>query len=103
MHTFILFFFGLVALVADASPTPSANHPSRTIEKRSARTANPGGCLEVQGTSPSYSQYSTLASAVAALGSGTTSKCIFMWPGTYTERVTIQYGGALSIYGYSVK
>src|ERR1700727_3186286 len=103
MHTFILFFFGLVALVADASPAPSANHPSKTIEKRSARTANPGGCLEVQGTSPSYSQYSTLASAVAALGSGTTSKCIFMWPGTYIERVTIQYGGALSIYGYSVK
>ncbi|CZR68517.1 related to pectinesterase precursor [Phialocephala subalpina] len=25
-----------------------------------------------------------------------------MWPGTYTERVTIQYGGALSIYGYSI-
>jgi len=103
MHTLILFFFGLVALVADASPAPSANDPSRAIEKRSARTANPGGCLEVQGTSPSSGQYSTLASAVAALGSGITSKCIFIWPGTYTERVTIQYGGALSIYGYSIK
>ena len=103
MYTIILFVLGLFALVANASPTPSEDHPSRTIQKRSARTANPGGCLEVQGTSPSSSQYSTLASAVAALGSSTTSECIFMWPGTYTERVTVQYKGALSIYGYSVK
>jgi hypothetical protein len=84
-------------------PPPAQGHPSRTIQKRSARTSNPGGCLEVQVNNPSSTQYSTLSSAVAALGSGTTSKCIFMWPGTYNERVNIQYGGALNIYGYSVK
>ncbi|KAE9364128.1 carbohydrate esterase family 8 protein [Stipitochalara longipes BDJ] len=101
MYAIILFILSLFALVVNASPTPSEDHPSRTVQKRSARTANPGGCLEVQGTSPSSSQYSTLGAAVTALGSGTTSKCIFIWPGTYTERVTIQYGGALTIYGYS--
>lgn len=103
MYTIFLLFLSIFALVANTTPTPAQDHPSLTIQKRSARTSNPGGCLEVQGTDPSSTQYSTLSSAVAALGSGTTSKCIFMWPSTYNERVTVEYGGSLSIYGYSVK
>ncbi|PMD44821.1 carbohydrate esterase family 8 protein [Hyaloscypha variabilis F] len=102
MHAISLLLLCIFALVAYTSPTPTQNHPSRTIQKRSARTSNPGGCLEVQGTDPSSTQYSTLSSAVAALGSDTTHQCIFMWPGTYNERVTVQYAGDLDIYGYSV-
>lgn len=90
--------------MTNASPTPSSDDgPSRTLAKRSAHTTNPGGCLEVQGTSPSSSQYRTISAAITALGSITTAKCIFIWPGTYNERVTVQYGGALTIYGYTVK
>lgn len=101
MRSLNLLFLGLFALAATASPTPIDNPLSGTLEKRATRTANPGGCLEVQGTSPSSSQYSTISLAVAALGSTTTTKCIFIWPGTYNERVTVKYGGALNIYGYT--
>jgi len=102
MKTNFLLSLGIFTLTACATPTPQ-DLPNRTIEKRAARTANPGGCLEVQGTNPTSSQYKTLTLAVAALGSTTTSNCIFMFPGTYDERVTVQYKGPLSIYGYSTK
>jgi pectinesterase len=103
MYAGFLLLLGVLAIVVNASPTPLGGHSSRTIQRRASRTSNPGGCLEVQGTSPSSTQYKTVSSAVAALGSGTASKCIFIWPGTYTERVTVQYGGPLDIYGYSAK
>lgn len=93
MLTFLLYIIGFAALVANTSP----------LEKRTARTTNPGGCLEVQGTNPISSQYKTLGLAVAALGSGTSAQCIFVWPGTYVEQVVIEYGGPLTLYGYSTK
>lgn len=71
------------------------------IEKRTARTSSPSGCLEVQAASTTSGQYSTLSSAVAALGSGTDDACIFIYAGTYEEQVEISYGGNLTIYGYT--
>lgn len=71
------------------------------IQKRTARTSSPSGCLEVQGTSATSGQYSTLSSAVAALGSGSDDACIFIYAGTYEEQVSIEYGGTLAIYGYT--
>ncbi|KAJ1568056.1 hypothetical protein HK405_003791, partial [Cladochytrium tenue] len=62
-----------------------------------ARTSAPSGCLSVC----SNCTYTTLTSAVAALGSGTSAACIFLDAGTYTEQVTIKYGGALTLYGYT--
>jgi pectinesterase len=70
-------------------------------ERATARTTSPSGCLVVQGTGTATGQYATFASAIAALGSGTTSKCIFMYPGTYKEQVRVTYGGNLTIYGYT--
>lgn len=52
--------------------------------------------------SDSY-EHSTVSAAVAALGSGTTNRTIFIYPGTYTEQVYIAYGGPLTIYGSSAK
>lgn len=102
MHLSSIFALGIFANTAIASPTfTSERSPSRVIEKRSAHTKNPGGCLEVQGTNPTSSQYKSLTLAVAALTG--TNKCIFIWPGTYSERVTIQFTGGLTIYGYTVK
>jgi pectinesterase len=106
MHAISFLAVGLLSLLVNASPTlvrRSETNGSPTIEKRTVRTSNPGGCLEVQGTNPTSTQYKTVASAVAALGSATATKCIFIWPGTYKEQVTVQYGGPLSIYGYTTE
>jgi pectinesterase len=46
-------------------------------------------------------EYSTIAAALTALGSTTTAKCIFIYSGTYNEQLTINYKGALTIYGYT--
>lgn len=74
---------------------------ARAVQKRAARTTNPDSCLEVQTTSTGSGQYSTFAKAVAALGSGTDAACIFIYPGTYKEQVKVEYGGDLTIYGYT--
>lgn len=103
MYTVLLLFFSIIALAIDASPTRVTNVGSRTVEKRATRTSNPGGCLEVQGTSPTSSQYKILASAVVALSLGITMKCIFIYFGIYKEQVTVKYGGALTIYGYTTR
>jgi pectinesterase len=71
------------------------------IEKRTARESSPSGCLVVQGTDTASDQYASFGAAITALGSGTTSKCIFIYPGTYQEQVRVTYGGNLTIYGYT--
>jgi pectinesterase len=83
----------LCVTVAAATPTK--------LVKRTARTSPPSGCLTVRGSGTLSGEYSTLTAALAALGTTTTAKCIFMYSGTYTEGVTINYKGALTIYGYT--
>ncbi|KAL7629494.1 hypothetical protein AAE478_001015 [Parahypoxylon ruwenzoriense] len=72
-------------------------------EKRAtSRTSPPSGCISVQTGKSGNGYYSTLSDAVASL-SGTASACIFVYSGTYTEQVTITYGGPLTIYGYTTE
>lgn len=71
------------------------------LEKRTARESSPSGCLVVQGTGTASGQYASFGDAITALGSGTASKCIFIYPGTYKEQVRVTYGGNLTIYGYT--
>ena len=71
------------------------------LDKRTARESSPSGCLVVQGTNTASGQYASFGAAVTALGSKTTSQCIFIYPGTYTEQVKVTYGGNLTIYGYT--
>ncbi|CZR61715.1 probable pectinesterase precursor [Phialocephala subalpina] len=75
--------------------------PFATLAKRTSRTSSPSGCLVVRGSGTGLSEYSTLQAAVTALGSTTTSKCIFVYSGTYNEQVRIGYGGPLTLYGYT--
>ncbi len=60
------------------------------------RTSPPNGCLTVGKSG----KYSTFGAAVAALN-GNAAACIFVYPGTYPEQVTVKYGGPLTIYGYT--
>ncbi|ESK92758.1 pectinesterase a [Moniliophthora roreri MCA 2997] len=66
-----------------------------------ALTSPPSGALVVRQSGTKSGEYSTVSAAVAALGPGTSSKTIFIYPGTYKEQVYITYGGPLTIYGYS--
>uniref|UniRef100_A0A093VIU4 Pectinesterase n=1 Tax=Talaromyces marneffei PM1 TaxID=1077442 RepID=A0A093VIU4_TALMA len=71
------------------------------LEKRTARTSPPSGCFVVRGSGIEPGDYSTLSAAVTALGSSTADACIFIYNSTYTEALRIDYGGALTLYGYT--
>ena len=62
-------------------------------------------CLIVRQDSPSASEYGNISAAVTALGAGAAGKtaCMFIYPGTYTERVYIKYAGNLTVYGYTTE
>jgi galacturan 1,4-alpha-galacturonidase len=96
MHSLLSVFtlFGLVPGLL-ALPTTSNVHVENSLERRGARTAAPKGCLSVG----SGSTYSTIASAVKALGSSKNDACVFIKSGTYKEQLTIDYAGALTFYG----
>lgn len=65
------------------------------LTRRTSRTSAPSGCLTV-GTGGTYS---TIGAALTALGSSTSAACIYVASGTYTEQLTINYAGTLTMYG----
>ncbi|EIM81521.1 uncharacterized protein STEHIDRAFT_161706 [Stereum hirsutum FP-91666 SS1] len=65
-----------------------------------SRTSPPSGSIVVRQSGTESGQFSTISAAVASL-SGTASASIFVYPGTYTEQVVVDYGGPLTIYGYT--
>lgn len=70
-------------------------HP--TQKRATGRTSAPSGCSTVG----SSGDYSTIGAAIEALGSSTEDACIFVESGTYEEQLTVEYGGALTLYGYT--
>ena len=86
----------VLALLGAALAAPSAR--IKPLVRRAGRTSAPAGCLTVG----SGGTYSTLAAALTQLGtSSTAAACIWMNQGTYSEQVTINYKGALTLYGYT--
>lgn len=77
--------------------------PNPELIKRAARTSTPSGCLTVRGSGTKTGEYSTLTAALAALGSGSASACIFVYSGTYNEAFRIAYAGPLTLYGYTAE
>jgi pectinesterase len=78
---------GLLGLGLTSSASP--------IEERSGRTSAPSGCLTVG----SSGKYSTIGSALGALGSSKSDACIYIAAGTYKEQITVNYPGKLTMYG----
>ncbi|KAJ5962767.1 hypothetical protein N7501_007708 [Penicillium viridicatum] len=85
-HNFFLAALSLGAAVL-AAPTELA--------ARTARTSAPAGCLTIG----PHGKYSTIGAALTALGSSKAPACIYVASGTYKEQLTINYGGALTLYG----
>lgn len=74
------------------------------LEKRASRTSPPSGCKVVRGSGTQSGEYSSLGAVLTALGTtSAASACIFIYSGTYAEQATIQYKGALTIYGYTTE
>lgn len=101
VNMFLRFHIWVAGLYALGTTTASP------LNKRTAHTSPPGGCLVVS-TSPSSGQYSDMNDAIAALGSGSSSKsaCIFVYAGTYTvgsDQIYINYAGNLTLYGETAK
>lgn len=77
-------------------------HIRSTSASGSSRTSAPSGCLSVKTDATGTGEYATLSSALASLDSDSSaSACIFMYSGTYEEQVSIDYGGPLTLYGYT--
>lgn len=66
------------------------------------RIIPPPGCKVVKQHTCNTTQYWNISAAVASL-SGKAPACIFVYPGNYTEQVTVSYGGPLTIYGYTTE
>lgn len=72
--------------------------------KRTSRTSPPSGCKVVRGAETQSGEYSTFGAAITALGTSSTSAaCVFIYSGTYTEQMVIQYKGPLIVYGYTTE
>ncbi|KAJ6461184.1 carbohydrate esterase family 8 protein [Mycena vitilis] len=76
------------AVLSDASP----------LEKRASRTTPPAGAVVVQNPAAS-GQFSTVQAAINALPNDSTAQTIFIFPGTYSEQVSITRAGMTTILG----
>lgn len=85
--------FSISSLVAQGAPVLQARGISRTTA--------PAGALIVRQSGTQPGEYANISAAVTALGNTQTAKSIFIYPGTYSEQVTLEYNGPLTIYGYT--
>lgn len=87
-------FVGLLSLIDSAVAAPATS-----LQKRTARTTPPSGCLTV---GPSGETYTSITDALNALGTDSSDDaCIFVYSGLYSEQLNIDYSGALTLYGYT--
>jgi len=83
----------LGAISAFASPLTS------NLVKRASRTSPPSGAVVVRQSGATSGQFTTVQAAVNSLPNDSSSRTIFIYPGTYNEVVTISRSGPLTIYG----
>ncbi|KAF9464003.1 pectin lyase fold/virulence factor [Collybia nuda] len=83
--------FALLSVFFSAQATP--------LEKRAVRTSPPSGSVVVRGSGTQSGEFSTLQAAVNSLPNDSSARTIFIYPGTYSEQVSITRSGKLTIYG----
>ncbi|KAF8998831.1 carbohydrate esterase family 8 protein [Cyathus striatus] len=66
-----------------------------------SRTSPPSGSIVVRAGTTTTGEFKTVQSAVNSLPNDSTSRSIFIFPGTYTEQVSITRTGPLTIFGYT--
>ncbi|KAL0578164.1 hypothetical protein V5O48_003830 [Marasmius crinis-equi] len=70
-----------------------------TVERRASRTSPPAGAIVVRGSGTQSGEFSTVQAAVNSLPNDSSSRTIFIFPGTYNEQVSITRSGPLTIMG----
>ncbi|KAJ7247342.1 carbohydrate esterase family 8 protein [Mycena rebaudengoi] len=89
LSSFVLLFTVFSALLS-ALATP--------LEKRASRTTPPAGAVVVKNPAAS-GQFSTVQAAINSLPNDSSSRTIFIFPGTYSEQVSITRAGPTTILG----
>ncbi|TVY14629.1 Pectinesterase, partial [Lachnellula arida] len=89
----VLFFLSCASAALQnerADPFPDPSSSSIYSEKAWSRTSPPTGAIIVDGSSAHPGAFTTVQSAVNALSMNTTTpQLLFIYPGTYTEQVSI--------------
>ena len=62
-----------------------------------SRTSPPSGSIVVNPSTTTSDQYKTLSSAIASLPDDSSSRSIFLYPGTYNEQVYIDRSGPVTV------
>ncbi|KAF9561796.1 pectinesterase [Agrocybe pediades] len=66
------------------------------------RTTPPQGAVVVRaGAAPASGMFDTINTALASLPNDSSSRVMFIYPGTYNEQIDITRPGPLTIYGYT--
>ncbi|KAF9269414.1 pectinesterase [Marasmius fiardii PR-910] len=66
-----------------------------------SRTSPPSGAVVVRAGTTTSGEFASVQAAVDLLPTDGSTRSIFIYPGTYTEKVYITRNGALTIYGYT--
>jgi len=62
-----------------------------------SRTSPPAGAKVVRAGTTNSGEFSTVSAAVNSLPNDSSSQSIFIYPGTYTEQVSITRSGPLTV------
>ncbi|KJA15885.1 carbohydrate esterase family 8 protein [Hypholoma sublateritium FD-334 SS-4] len=81
-----------LGLLASASPL-------QQLERRGSRTSPPSGAVVVRPSNPASGEFTSVQAAVNSLPNDSSSRTIFIFPGTYSEQVVISRTGPLTIFG----
>ncbi|KIK64053.1 carbohydrate esterase family 8 protein [Collybiopsis luxurians FD-317 M1] len=80
---------------------PSFILSSLQLVLAASRTTPPAGAVVVRAGTTTAGEFSTITAALNSLPNDSSSRSLFIFPGTYTEQIDITRSGPLTIYGYT--
>ncbi|KAJ7218371.1 pectinesterase [Mycena pura] len=66
-----------------------------------SRETPPSGAITVRKGTTTAGEFATITAALNSLPNDSSSRSVFIFPGTYTEQIDITRSGPLTIYGYT--
>lgn len=88
---------GTATSTSPSSPTATAN---ATSSHPTSGTVPPAGAVLVSVGGSIANSFANLTAALASIPADTSSQVIFMYPGSYTEQVSVNRAGPVTIIGY---
>lgn len=91
---------GIVGNGTSTNTTTPVSSANATISHPTSGTVPPSGAVLVSVNAAITNSFANLTSALASLPADGTSQVIFIYPGTYTEQVSVGRSGSVKIIGY---